>query len=107
MLSELPDLLRRAVGDHPDLSGGLDHQVLLVDEYQDLNVCDIELLQRLAQRGCSVLAAGDDQPVDLLVPQGRSRGHPPIHDRLCPPASVPLLPHPALREAASCSGRAS
>jgi DNA helicase-2/ATP-dependent DNA helicase PcrA len=60
MLSELPDLLRRAVGDHPDLSGGLDHQVLLVDEYQDLNVCDIELLQRLAQRGCSVLAAGDD-----------------------------------------------
>jgi DNA helicase-2/ATP-dependent DNA helicase PcrA len=60
MLSELPDLLRRALGDHPDLSGGLDHQVLLVDEYQDLNVCDIELLQRLAERGCTVLAAGDD-----------------------------------------------
>jgi DNA helicase-2/ATP-dependent DNA helicase PcrA len=60
MLSELPDLLRRALGDHPDLSGGLNHEILLVDEYQDLNACDIELLQRLAQRGGTVLAAGDD-----------------------------------------------
>lgn len=59
LLSELPDLLRRALIDHPDLEG-VDYDLLVVDEYQDLNACDIEVLRRLAERGCAILAAGDE-----------------------------------------------
>ncbi|MGH7744681.1 MAG: UvrD-helicase domain-containing protein [Candidatus Dormibacteria bacterium] len=60
MLSELPNLLREALRDHTDLVG-LDYDLLVVDEYQDLNPCDLEVIQRLAQGGCSILAAGDDE----------------------------------------------
>lgn len=59
LLSELPDLLRRALIDHPDLEG-IDYDLLVVDEYQDLNACDIEVLRRLADHGCAILAAGDE-----------------------------------------------
>jgi DNA helicase-2/ATP-dependent DNA helicase PcrA len=33
---------------------------LLVDEYQDLNPCDLEVVRQLASRGCEIYAAGDD-----------------------------------------------
>lgn len=33
---------------------------LIVDEYQDLNPCDIEFIDRLAGQGASVFVAGDD-----------------------------------------------
>jgi DNA helicase II / ATP-dependent DNA helicase PcrA len=59
LLSELPNLLRQALIDHPDLIG-LDYDLLVVDEYQDLNACDMEVLRRLADRGCAILAAGDE-----------------------------------------------
>lgn len=59
LLAELPDLLRQALRDHPDLTG-IDYDLLIVDEYQDLNACDIEALHSLGKRGCSILAAGDD-----------------------------------------------
>jgi DNA helicase-2/ATP-dependent DNA helicase PcrA len=59
MLAELPDLLRRALESHPDLKG-LDLDLLIVDEYQDLNACDLEVLAKLSERGCSLLGAGDD-----------------------------------------------
>lgn len=59
MLSELPNLLREALTDHDDLEG-LDYDLLVVDEYQDLNACDLELLRRIAERGCAILSAGDD-----------------------------------------------
>jgi ATP-dependent DNA helicase UvrD/PcrA len=59
LLSELPYALRTALRDHPDLEG-IDYQVLVVDEYQDLNACDLDVLRRLAARGCAIVAAGDD-----------------------------------------------
>ena len=59
LLSELPYALRAALRDHPDLEG-IDYSVLLVDEYQDLNACDLDVLRRLAVRGCAIVAAGDD-----------------------------------------------
>ena len=59
MLSELPNLLREALANHDDLRG-LDYDLLIVDEYQDLNACDLEVLRRLAERGCAILGAGDD-----------------------------------------------
>jgi DNA helicase-2/ATP-dependent DNA helicase PcrA len=59
LLAELPYLLRQALLNHFDLTG-LDYELLLVDEYQDLNPCDLEVLHLLADRGCSILAAGDE-----------------------------------------------
>ena len=59
LLSELPYALRSALHDHPDLEG-IDYAVLVVDEYQDLNACDLDVLRRLAARGCAIVAAGDD-----------------------------------------------
>jgi DNA helicase II / ATP-dependent DNA helicase PcrA len=59
LLNELPDLLRGALRDHTDLDG-VKFDLLIVDEYQDLNACELELLKRLGERGASILAIGDD-----------------------------------------------
>ncbi len=59
LLAELPFALRQALTDHVDLEG-VDYDLLIVDEYQDLNACDLELLRLMAARGCSIIAAGDD-----------------------------------------------
>jgi DNA helicase-2/ATP-dependent DNA helicase PcrA len=60
LLAELPDLLRRALESHDDLEG-LDYELMVVDEYQDLNACDLRVLQLLAERGMAVLGVGDDE----------------------------------------------
>lgn len=59
LLAELPYALRQALHDHADLEG-LDYNLLIVDEYQDLNACDLEVLHLMGERGCSIIAAGDD-----------------------------------------------
>jgi DNA helicase-2/ATP-dependent DNA helicase PcrA len=59
LLAELPFALRQALHDHADLVG-VEYDVLIVDEYQDLNACDLEVLHLIADRGCSIIAAGDD-----------------------------------------------
>ena len=59
LLAELLFALRSALRDHPDLDG-IDYQVLVVDEYQDLNACDLDVLKRIANRGCAIVGAGDD-----------------------------------------------
>jgi DNA helicase-2/ATP-dependent DNA helicase PcrA len=59
LLAELPFALRQALTDHADLEG-VDYDLLIVDEYQDLNACDLQLLHLIAGRGCSIIAAGDD-----------------------------------------------
>ncbi len=59
LVQELPDLMRCALRDHNDLDG-LDYDALIVDEYQDLNACELEVLDRLRARGVSVVAVGDD-----------------------------------------------
>jgi len=60
LLPELPDLMRRALEVHDDLQG-LDYDLLVVDEYQDLNACDLRVLRLLANRGTAVLGVGDDE----------------------------------------------
>ena len=47
LLAELPFALRSALRDHPDLEG-VDYRVLVVDEYQDLNACDLDVFTALA-----------------------------------------------------------
>ncbi|MDR3477638.1 MAG: ATP-dependent helicase [Gammaproteobacteria bacterium] len=59
LLQQLPDLLRKLVIEHDDAKG-LDFDFLIVDEYQDLNKCEIELLQHFHKKGKSVLAVGDE-----------------------------------------------
>jgi DNA helicase-2/ATP-dependent DNA helicase PcrA len=59
LLSELPYALMNALLDHPDLEG-VDYDLLVVDEYQDLNACDLTLLKLIGDRGCSIVGAGDD-----------------------------------------------
>ena len=59
LLAELPYWLRHALHDHPDLDG-VDYDLLIVDEYQDLNACDLEVLHLIAERGCAIIGAGDD-----------------------------------------------
>lgn len=60
ILAELPFALRRALHEHEDIEG-LDYDLLLVDEYQDLNACDLEAIGLVSERsGCSVIGTGDD-----------------------------------------------
>ena len=60
LLSELPYALLGALREHDDLDG-INFDLLLVDEYQDLNACDLALLQVISQKGgCSVIGTGDD-----------------------------------------------
>lgn len=59
LLDELPDLLRGALRDNDDLQG-IDFQLLVVDEYQDLNACELDVLTRFSARGVSIVAIGDD-----------------------------------------------
>lgn len=59
LLDELPFAFRQALEDHPDLEG-VDYDLLIVDEYQDLNACDLELLRLVSERGCAIIGSGDD-----------------------------------------------
>jgi len=59
LLSELPFRLLNALEDHADLQVG-DFSFLVVDEYQDLNQCDLSLLKQLTYRGVSLMGVGDD-----------------------------------------------
>jgi DNA helicase-2/ATP-dependent DNA helicase PcrA len=59
LLAELPFALRNALHNHPDLEA-VGYDLLIVDEYQDLNACDLEVLRLIANRGCSIIGAGDD-----------------------------------------------
>ena len=60
LLSELPFALRRALKEHGDLVG-IDFDLLLVDEYQDLNACELDVLRLISEQGkCAVIGTGDD-----------------------------------------------
>jgi len=60
LLQELPYALRRALHNHDDLDG-IDFDLLLVDEYQDLNSCDLDVIRLLSEKGeCTIVGTGDD-----------------------------------------------
>ena len=59
LLAEPPHLLREALDAHDDLKG-LDFDMVVVDEYQDLNACELAILRQLADRDTSIFGVGDD-----------------------------------------------
>lgn len=57
--SELVYQLKLAMDEHElDLEGP--PRFALIDEYQDLNACDLAVIRALVSRGCEVFVAGDD-----------------------------------------------
>lgn len=73
LLAELPFRAGLAVEDSDEVHG-LDTDLLVVDEYQDLNLADIKLVQLVAASGATVIAIGDaDQSIyswRMAAPQG-------------------------------------
>jgi DNA helicase II / ATP-dependent DNA helicase PcrA len=59
LLAELPHALLETLRNQPDIQG-VDYDLIVVDEYQDLNACDLEVLRLLGERGASIIGAGDD-----------------------------------------------
>jgi len=71
--SELIWQLKHAFEENPDnfkFEGDIEH--LIVDEYQDLNKCDLAIIRKLADLGAEVYCAGDD---DQSI-YGFRRAHP-------------------------------
>jgi len=59
LLAELPYSLLQALESYSDLKG-VEYDLMIVDEYQDLNACDLKVLRLLADQGCTLIGAGDD-----------------------------------------------
>ena len=73
LLAELPFRLLQALEDHPDLRLG-DWEVMVVDEYQDLNLCDISVLKQISNRGRCLVAVGDDDQSIYSFRRAHPRG---------------------------------
>jgi DNA helicase-2/ATP-dependent DNA helicase PcrA len=58
--SELVYQLKRALEQIDDFDLEADVKYLLVDEYQDLNRCDLAVVREISKRGTELFAAGDD-----------------------------------------------
>jgi DNA helicase II / ATP-dependent DNA helicase PcrA len=59
LLAELPHALLETLRNQTGIQG-VDYDLIVVDEYQDLNACDLEVLRLLGERGASIIGAGDD-----------------------------------------------
>lgn len=60
LFAEMPWYAYEMLIDHPEVDlGGL--EILVVDEYQDLNACELRLVAALSGHGVSVIAVGDDE----------------------------------------------
>ena len=59
LLAELPYRLLHALQDHPDMKLE-DWKLIIVDEYQDLNQCDLSVLKEITRWNQCILAVGDD-----------------------------------------------
>lgn len=59
LLSELPFRLKTALEGNPNLDLA-NIELIAVDEYQDLNACDLQCFRLIAQRGITIIGIGDD-----------------------------------------------
>lgn len=60
LLAELPFALLHALKSHGGDLSGSQFDMLVVDEYQDLNACDLAVLNQMTHLGTALVAAGDD-----------------------------------------------
>lgn len=60
LLAELPFALLQALKSHGSDLNGVSFDMLVVDEYQDLNACDLTVLRCMTDLGATLVAAGDD-----------------------------------------------
>ncbi len=58
--AELVYRLKHAIEQYDDLSIEGPPEHLLVDEYQDLNLCDLSVVKAIGDRGAEIFVAGDD-----------------------------------------------
>ncbi len=58
--AELVYRVKRALAQYPDFAIEGPPAYLLVDEYQDLNRCDLAVIRAIAERGAELFIAGDD-----------------------------------------------
>lgn len=70
--SELVYQLKVRLDADPDFDPGT-YQWAVVDEYQDLNLCDVGVIDAIAERGASLFVAGDD---DQSIYQQLRNAHP-------------------------------
>ena len=59
LLAELPFRLKIALEGNSDLDLG-ELELLAIDEYQDLNACDLKCIKLISERGIAIIAIGDD-----------------------------------------------
>ncbi|MFH1384745.1 MAG: ATP-dependent helicase [Candidatus Omnitrophota bacterium] len=58
--AELVYQLKRQLNQNRDFKLTGDYKHVLIDEYQDLNSCDLAIIKELSSRGAEVFVAGDD-----------------------------------------------
>jgi DNA helicase-2/ATP-dependent DNA helicase PcrA len=58
--SELVYQLKKSMEQNPDFTIEQLYKHILIDEYQDLNKCDLEIIKKLANSGIFIYACGDD-----------------------------------------------
>ncbi len=58
--SELVYQLKHSIQQNPQLINNIGFRYLLVDEYQDLNRCDLAVIKFLSDSGISIFVSGDD-----------------------------------------------
>ena len=71
--SELLFLLKQTLDQDPDFRLTGSYKWVVVDEYQDLNRCDIAVIDQIAARGAFLFVAGDD---DQSIYQHLRHAHP-------------------------------
>jgi DNA helicase-2/ATP-dependent DNA helicase PcrA len=71
--SELVFRLKEQLDANPYFPFTGNYKVVVVDEYQDLNRCDVEVIDRIASRGAMLFVAGDD---DQSIYQQLRHAHP-------------------------------
>ncbi|MBU0999728.1 ATP-dependent helicase [Patescibacteria group bacterium] len=73
LLSELPFRLKTALEGNSELDlGGL--SLVAIDEYQDLNACDLNCFDHISKRGSTIIAIGDDDQSIYLFRKAHPEG---------------------------------
>lgn len=58
--AELVYQLKRQLNQNRDFKLAGEYKHILIDEYQDLNACDLAIIKELSNRGAEIFVAGDD-----------------------------------------------